>query len=103
MDDLDLDEYYTSAMDPHEMLLKDATFRWAKTLSKEERNKLHSKKKKSKHKGKRKVLLASNESEKQIETITEDQQDADRVFRLSKINVSVKKVGKIKEYSGFDF
>lgn len=90
--ELDMDDY-TSTPDPNfELLLKDATFRWAKMLSKEERNKLHAKKKK--HKGKSKMLLASDDSDKQLEKIAEEEQSTNRVFRLSKINLSIKKVPK---------
>lgn len=94
--DLHLDEYYKSAhyYGPNfELVVKDATFRWAKNLTKEERNKLHSKKKRSKHKGKSKKLLSSEEFDKQLTQVAEKkEEEVDSVFRLNNINLFVKKV-----------
>lgn len=93
--DLDRDQYYSSVLeyDPNfDLVVKDATFTWSKSLSREERDKLHTVKQR-RNKGKGKKVSTSENFAKQLENISEYKEEVgDYIFRLENINLFVKKV-----------
>lgn len=93
--DLDRDQYYSSVLDygsNFDLVVKDAAFTWGKSLSREERDRLHTVKRR-RNKGKGKKVSTSENFAKQLENISEYKEEVgDYIFRLENINLFVKKV-----------